>query len=477
MPIKIPDVGRLNDVGATSARQSLGVAQQSFAALQGLSGALQGAGDKLAQAGLQIAEADNVKKISEAELKAHEVSSNYLQSLEGDFNEDQWVPGAQQAYKEIRQTVNAQNLSPAAKEKLDLRMDRLESNFLLRVGQLAATQITSRAKESGLLAAEVAVSNQDPQGYLEAVGDMVSAGVISPEQGKSMEREGGTKIRSAQLQELVLVNSKEAKAQIEAGEWDDLPPSARSSALYRSEVERNKEKREFYNDMGLALENGEKFSEDQIMKWKENGDMTSGQASAFIRLANAKSPPPFNSTLYMEMMRAISDYDPTLDDEAETGLTELISKVKGSGFTSNAMSTLNSKLNNVVAGYGTPAASIRRSMLNALDFQADSGVFGLKKDEDGKVIPSTQKTSSDAETALIDEFDLWLSKNPLTGHKEARDAAFEIMRKTTETSGADDILNVDMSDLPPTLSTVGPDDDMPQFDDLTENLLDNTLLN
>ena len=475
MPIKIPDVGRLNDVGATSMRQSLGVAQQSFAALQGLSGAVQQAGSKMAKASLQIAEADNVKKISEAELTAHEVSSAYLQSLEGDFNEDQWIPGAQEAYKEIRQTVNAQNLSPAAKKKLDMRMDRLESNFLLRVGQLAATQISSRAKEAGMLSAEVAISNQDPQGYADAIGDMVSAGVISPEQGKSMEMEGGPKIRTTQLQELLLVNHKEAKAQIEAGEWDDLPPSTRAAALSKAVVEDNKEKREFYNDMGLALEQGEKFSEDQIMQWKNNGMMDAGDAATFIRAANRKNPPPFDSALYVELNKKLSDYRANLDDTAQSGLTELTKRIANSGFTGTNMTKLRSRLDRLIRGTGSAPARVRSEMMDVLSFYSDKGSFGLRRDDEGKAIPESVQTSKDLEVTVIDELDTWLDAHPDAGHEEAREAAKQIIQPFVDVGGADDILDVDLSDLPPGLSDVGITDSLPQFDDITENTLDTQL--
>jgi len=476
MPIKIPEVGRLNDPGSTAARQSLGVGQQASAALQGFAKSAQDISNKLANVSIAIAEADNAKKISEAELKVNEISSQYLQSLEGDTNEDMWVPGAKEAFDDIRRVVGTQGLSPEASRKLEGRMNRLESNFLLRVGNLAASQIASRAKEAGLLAAEVAASNQDPQGYANAIGDMVEAGVITPETGGRMRMEGGKKIRSAQLQELVLANPQEAKAQVEDGDWDDLPPSARSQALYRAEVESNKEKREFYNDLSFAMESGEVPSEDQINAWKEQGMMTAGQAADFIKRANAKRPVPFDSVKYMEMNRAMSEYDANQDDDAKSGLTALISKVKGSGFTGTEMTRLNTKLEKIIAGTGTAPARVRNQMLDVLKFYAERGEFGLDMDDEGKIIPETQKKSSDQEAQLLDEFDLWLAKNPDASHTEARKAADDIIKPIIDKSGADDILDVNVSDIP-SLKDVFPNDDLPQFDDTTENQIDPILFN
>ena len=115
MPIKIPEVKNLNaNVGASSLRVSLGVAQQQANALGSLAAPIGATGDMLFNLSQKIQEADNVKNVSEAELSFDEQSAKYLQSLEGDFEENEWVPGATEMAKNMRKQFESRNHPLAA---------------------------------------------------------------------------------------------------------------------------------------------------------------------------------------------------------------------------------------------------------------------------------------------------------------------------------------------------------------------------
>ena len=236
MPIKIPEVQNINtDVGASSLRLSLGVAQQQANALGGLAAPIGAAGDMLFSMAQKIQEADNLKNISEAELSFDEQSAKYIAGLQGDYNEDTWVPGATEMTKNMRKVFDEQNLSPSAKQRLGAKLDRKESALLLRVGSLAAQQITERANEASLLGMEVAAEAGDQFSYDEIVDGRVTAGISSPEEADTLKREGGKKIRTAELMGLAgNAPHEDLKQEIKAGDWDDVSESARSQALYLS---------------------------------------------------------------------------------------------------------------------------------------------------------------------------------------------------------------------------------------------------
>ena len=311
MPIKIPEVQNINtDVGASSLRLSLGVAQQQANALGGLAAPIGVAGDMLFSMAQKIQEADNLKNISEAELSFDEQSAKYIAGLQGDYNEDTWVPGATEMSKNMRKTFDEQNLSPSAKQRLGAKLDRKESALLIRVGSLAAQQITERANEASLLGMEVAAEAGDQFSYDEIVDGRVTAGISSPEEADTLKREGGKKIRTAELMGLAgNANHEDLKQEIKAGDWDDVSESARSQALYKSKVADNELKREFYDDLNFAMTQNppEVPSHDQVMTWIDSGQISKRDATGLLKRINATSPIEFNAPEFQSIVSDIGD--------------------------------------------------------------------------------------------------------------------------------------------------------------------------
>ncbi len=469
MPIKIPETGNLNQPGSTAARTSIGVGQQAAASLQGLAKAVGGAGDAFGKVALQIADANNVKHVSEVELDVEEASAQYLQSLDRDFDEENWVPGAEDLFRDLRSKVGQRDLSPAARRKIDAKMDRLEGNFLLRVGSMAANQIADRAKEASLLAAEVAAKNHDLGGYAEKIREMVESGIISPEEGDSLEFEGEGKIRSSQLQELVLTNPQGAKESVENGDWDDLPSSTRSQALYRANVQNNRDKRDYYNDLILSMESGEVPSVEQIERDKEAGLLDSGQAASMLSRINAKTPKPFDSQAWMDLNNKIIDYDPQQDDPAQSGLTALISEVASSGFTGPDMTKLRTRVERWVTGSSSAPARVMSQARREVEYLHDAEAFS-----------DDPKESRRIQAKIYDELEAWSEQYPNAGYEEGVEEADRIVGKYRDSSKAQDILNVDLNSLAPPTPLKQKDlnaglQELPSFDEGDESPLGGTL--
>ena len=362
MPIEIPRPGSVANPGTTALRVSLGVAQQDAAALQNIASPIQQAGAVFTDLSRQIEKADDLKKASEIELKVHEAQGEYLQSLQNNFDEQSWVPGAESIMEGIRNEAASMDMSPEARQNMDLSLAKAESNFKLKVGTAAARQINDRAKEAGLLAAEVAIQNNDLGGYYAKIDDM-SGTVISPEQADQLKNEGSRKIVKNKVLESTLENPQGTKEQLESGAFDDsLSTQDKASLLYRATVESNRQAREFYDELSLALLQDDVPTEDQILAWKEEGSLTTSQASRLLARTKAATPPTFDSKSYIDLARRISDYDPGQDDESQSQLTSLMGDVVGSGFTGGALTKLKSRLENHMVGdtsAGTVPARVR----------------------------------------------------------------------------------------------------------------------
>mgnify|MGYP003635342099 CR=1 FL=1 len=440
MPIKIPEVKNLNaNVGASSLRVSLGVAQQQANALGSLAAPIGATGDMLFNLSQKIQEADNVKNVSEAELSFDEQSAKYLQSLEGDFEENEWVPGATEMAKNMRKQFESRNLSPSAKRRLAAKLDRKESSLLLRVGGMAAQQIAERANESTLLQLETAAEAGDQFSYNEVVEERVAAGISSPEEGDRLKHEGTRKIRTAAIMGLANTNPKDAMQEIADGEWDDVPEATQNRAIYRAKIVDNEHQRAFYDDITLAMEQDppEVPSVDQVNTWVESGTIRKRDAIGLLRRINASGPLDFDAVRYQEIQGDILDYNPNDDDEARTQLTDLKNQIALSEFSGSDRSRLKTQLIGAMQGDNLKARGRVMTMARTrIEHYSKSGEYGLKWDEDGKVIPESERIDADNKAKDYSALDAFFEQYPEATYEEGLAAADQIVGKRAELSGA-----------------------------------------
>ena len=478
MPIKIPEVQNINtDVGASSLRLSLGVAQQQANALGGLAAPIGAAGDMLFSMAQKIQEADNLKNISEAELSFDEQSAKYIAGLQGDYNEDTWVPGATEMTKNMRKVFDEQNLSPSAKQRLGAKLDRKESALLLRVGSLAAQQITERANEASLLGMEVAAEAGDQFSYDEIVDGRVTAGISSPEEADTLKREGGKKIRTAELMGLAgNAPHEDLKQEIKAGDWDDVSESARSQALYKSKVADNELKREFYDDLNFAMTQNppEVPSHDQVMTWIDSGQMSKRDATGLLKRINATSPIEFNAPEFQAIVSEIGDYVPGSDDEAKEHLTTLSKRIALSEFSSEKKSRLITKLISAMEGGNQKASGrVQTAARDRIEHYSDQGDYGLEWDDEGNLTPESIIKDGNAKAILYDQLDAWFEENPEAGFEDGVKAADQIVTGTAELAGAK---SLSVSQFHEVAKEDGGDGDgLPQFE-LGKGALNSPLL-
>ena len=438
MPIKIPEVKNLNaNVGASSLRVSLGVAQQQANALGSLAAPIGATGDMLFNLSQKIQEADNVKNVSEAELSFDEQSAKYLQSLEGDFEENEWVPGATEMAKNMRKQFESRNLSPSAKRRLATKLDRKESSLLLRVGGMAAQQIAERANESTLLQLEMAAEAGDQFSYNEVVEERVAAGISSPEEGDRLKHEGTRKIRTSQIMGLANTNPKDAMQEIADGEWDDVPSATRDRAIYRAKIVDNEHQREFLGEISYARERGELPTVEQVESWVESGQMTKKDAVPFLRRIKSDAPRTFDAVGYQAISAEIGDYNPAHDDDARSMLTALNTKISLGGWNQSEHNSLISELKGaMMGGNQTTPGEVKKMARDRIDYYSRLGHYGLKWDDDGKVIPESEKTDADNKAPQLDAIDTFFREHPTATREEGLKAVDAIVSKTSERAGA-----------------------------------------
>lgn len=419
MGIKIPEAQQVASPGKLALRTATGVAQQKANAIGGVGKALANVGGALGKVALQIQGAKNQADINEARLAIHQGQSEYLSSLANNFDEGSWLPGAQSTMEGIHQSISSRDMSPAASREIEELINREGSNFLVRVGGMAAKQSVDRARESAMLAADMAADARNPQQYEEVVSGAQSAGLISPEDASRMRFEQGKKFRSSELKEFVLTDPKGAQDSINAGEWDDLAPEQRAAGLRSARTNLNTIQREFYTDRILEMEQGESFSAEQINAWKDEGVIDAGEAVSLLNNSKSKDPLGFDSEDYIAVDKMIDEYDPRQDEPGEPNLTEIQKKMVMSNITGSAATRLRTKIFNKLDGKVSSGSSFASSTAkSAVDFYAKNGAFGLERDDDGKIIPETQKQSMDLQRRILDDVDEWLEANPNASREE-----------------------------------------------------------
>lgn len=443
MPIQIPDFQQVEDPGTLAVRTSLGVAQQDMAALRGLGGSLGQVGSVLSGIGEQMARAKAVMKISEAELDVHEASSKFMQSLVGDYDEGSWVRRAKDLMGVLRKDkLSDPDLSRAAREEMEMKFNRMESGFLLKVGGQAATQIAERTKEAGLLALEMHVRNNDLDGYVTKVRELVDAGAISPEHGTSLEMEGKPKIRRNEARELTDADPIGLERSFEEdGPYSDLDTDTRLSLKREAKIKANGMRREFADSVGLSMERGEYPSVEQVEDWRKEGLVDDGTAASFIRAIKA-DPSKFDAKKFVELSGRIAQYSRKNDDEALTELTKLKEAVDLSGFTGGNLSRLRTRVQRHIDGVDTGSipSRILREFNGVLKHYHDVGAFGLEKDVDGVIDPESEFESNNVRAELWDQIYEELENNPPKTQKEARERAGEIVSNYVDLDVASSIL-------------------------------------
>lgn len=447
MPIKIPRPQSVEQPGTTALRVSLGVAQQEAAALGGIGDSLQGAGDQLLAIGQKIRAADESKQTSELLLTQHEKEQEYLQSLENNFDEDQWVPGADQIQQDIQSEAAGLKLSNGARQRLDLQLRKTGAQFKLKVGAAAASQINSRAIEGGLLSAETFIQKNDLAGYEDQIRSL--SGLMAPEKIDKLINEGGRKIKKNQILESTMSNAAGTLEALKSGAYDDdVSTSDKRSLIYAATKETNEERREFYNELMLGIVQDKYPSEEQILSWaaEKPPRLSPGQASNMLARTRADNPPPFDAGTYYNLARDIAKYDPSQDDEAKSKGTELAARVATSGLSGSAASKLGTRLTNQLSGStsaGSIPARVRSEGMDVADWYADQSAFGLVIDSfTGKADPKSQKISDDKKAEIADKYEAFIDRNPDIGYTEAREAMDAIIRPMLQGWGADQILGV-----------------------------------
>jgi hypothetical protein len=349
MPIQIPPQPKLNLTGRLGSRRSLDAAGAPAAALGSVGNAIAGLGDGLMGVAFKVQEANDKKLEAEAGLSFYEASQKYMHSLEGDFNEESWVPGAEAlANEQMAQALANENLTPKAKERLEFSLRKMKTDFLLKVGETASKQIADRAIEANLLRGEVAIKNNDLAGFNESVDALT--GFVSPEKQARLKLEGEDRFRFNQMQEKIMGNPKGMLERFENGDFDDMPIEQRAPLQRMATAEANKEKRDFYNNLGLAMSLGERPSVGQIKQWVDEGKMDAGHGINMINNVKSLTPQTFDAKKYINLANRINNYDPNLDDEAQSELTALAVDVNGSGFTGGNMSRLRTRLQSKIDG-------------------------------------------------------------------------------------------------------------------------------
>lgn len=440
MPIQIPDTPKLNQIGNTASRVAPGVVQQTAVALSGFGQSLAKTGANVQSLAQKIQNAQDTAAANEFEVRVQEQANQLLADLAqsgNQYNEQDWVPMAEEMFRELSAEGEALKMSRGAKDKLALNYRKMASNYMFRIARDAAQRSIDRAREMGLLNAEMAADAGDAQRYHDIIDSL--EGVIAPEEQAKMHYEGGKKIMQGQLRQSIIADPGATLKQIEAGEWDEVGQEAKAQATYKARIEANKQKRELYEEMYLGMENGDRFTSEQINQMVEAGQLSKGAAARLIDLAKSPDVRKPNPVLYAQLKDQVAKYNVREDDEALSEGTALIESIVSSGLPTTDITRLRNEYNRAASGEApTVQSSVRSAGTEVLQQYHDNGTFGLERDIDGNPTPESERRSSDRKAKLQDEMDEWINDpaNHPIDRVKLREAVDAMVRSEVDYAGA-----------------------------------------
>lgn len=318
------------------------------------------------------------------------------------------------------------SLDQGYKDALSSQFDEDNVKRSLSVRGMTEKRTAAIAKESILSNAERLLRDGDFSGYEKEIMKGVESNVINEEDAPKMLQEGLQRSDEYEAIALIETNPKAAEDALsdktETGrfrEFKNLSPRTRKSLLGSARQRGVDEQAELYNSMVLDIQRGTLIPPDQVVAMADEGKLTSGQATAYIKQHHGAKGESFNPVEYADLRARINQYDPTTDP---TGINHAMLKGDILGQPSREIAELNGLLGKKVDPKAKVNSGTYKEGFKLVESWFTAGVFGDATTLQG--VPIDEAAYKDAQRnklTYLTELDRFFEEKPNATYTEVFD--------------------------------------------------------
>lgn len=290
-------------------------------ALQGLGSGIQRAGDLMADFALQKQNAVNVANIHSAELKMEEAYANFQTEMAKEGDEEKWRDMWNETWNETSSAIFSDDLAPVVKERLNVMMEQFKGRTDIQVQGMATKRAIQRAKAKTEMAVEKDLENGDLASAERKINEGLAANLYDPEEAQKRKERAQSRIDYYEASRLIqddpedtykLLSERTAGGK-QYKHFKNLQPDTRNSLMAHARREGGRLKAENYGALIRRTANDKPVPIWEIEEMVELGEITSGQAGAYIREFHSAKLHPFDTSRMAQILRNIEAYDPSQD--------------------------------------------------------------------------------------------------------------------------------------------------------------------
>ena len=296
----------------------------TFAAIDRVGQAIAGGGEKMAAFALRKQEAVNAGTVATAGRKMQEGYAQFQADLNDpektNSDETKWGESWEKARGRIEKEMKVEEMTPAARERVDVMVSDWRSDTKMRVDQAVGTRQIERAKVAVTEAADLSLHSGDIAGYKAQIRGGALQGLYSPKEESGLISKAEQTAAEYEATSLILNDPISAEAAItektEGGHWKNfkkLDPTDRKVLERSARVAANEVRDATMDDLTARVLGGEVIGSRELETLVERDLMSAKEAAVFRINQIGDSLTDRDMSSYADLMFAISEYDPNKD--------------------------------------------------------------------------------------------------------------------------------------------------------------------
>ena len=293
-------------------------------ALAGLGANVQQAAKQLEQFAQQKQHAENVSKLHNADRAMKESFADFQVEMAKQGDETKWGEMWDKHWSSTRkvlQTTDGSEHSPAVNEALNIKFADFSSQKSIEIKGLQTKRAIQRSKAKTETAVEYDLEHGDLEGATRKIQEGQAAGLYSPLEAQKRIEGAQSRAEHYQVMSLIQEDPESAyenlKEKTEGGkqwkQFKNLDAATRNSLMGHARRESGKAQSEFYAELTFQTAKEGPATVDEINEMVDNGHITKGQGSAYIREFHSPELHKLDPGKMAEALRAIEDYNPADD--------------------------------------------------------------------------------------------------------------------------------------------------------------------
>jgi hypothetical protein len=402
--------------------------------------ALGSTGDKLSAFSTKLARADNLRKVSEAELSWAGAEAEFTVSLQGDQHPDQWLGRVESVIDGAKKSMAGTKYSPEAKQLIDSKFNEWAIRAKGKVALQAATVQVQKARETGYLRANMAEQIGDFDTARGIYEEMRAAEVDDPTRIDKVEQDMQRNFEASNIEATLFGDPTQAQILVDGAEH--LSPGEKNAFKRRIRTAQNQTQGEYAEQKAYEYAQGKVPTKEEIQADVEGGLMDKADGARWLQRIEADRW-EVDWPKYGAMEEAVGSYNPAEETAEFDNIKKLQRDIRGKAFpeaytnrllsalehnrtqraSNPAQSTIRTSVTSMVRGWATPS-------------KGRPGQFGAKMDFQGNVDKSSEIASEIEMSKFRDALQDFQRDNPTASHADTTTWAVNYLEGSANKVGA-----------------------------------------